>query len=192
MHHQFLQHLLITHPLSESSDNGGIRDARYNPPYLGEAADESPESLPEFLPQCMEMSLHTMLLISTGEVCCKPRTELLPGVDRPRDEVHEPGPGRPGQGYMEVACHYDCVSTSCCNGGDVDLQELRRVYRTVILLRQVWPELGWPSRRAEMICKCGTAHTDQRDTRLDSGVPCSEILVEVATLEVLSALTRLL
>jgi hypothetical protein len=71
----------------------------------------------------MEMSLHTMLLISTGKVCCEQCTELFPGVDRPRGEVHELGPGRPGQDYMEVACHYDSVSTSCRNGGDVDLQE---------------------------------------------------------------------
>jgi hypothetical protein len=51
----------------------------------------------------MEMSLDALLLISIGEVRCEPCTELLPGVDRPRGEVHEPGPGRPGQGYMEVA-----------------------------------------------------------------------------------------
>jgi hypothetical protein len=66
-------------------------------------------------------------------------------------EIHEPGSGRPGQGYMEVACHYGCVSTSCRNGGDVELQEFQRVCRPVVLLRQVWPELGWPSCRAEMI-----------------------------------------
>jgi hypothetical protein len=127
MRRQLLQHLLIMHPLSESSDNGGIGDARYSPPYLGETRDESPESFPGFLPHCTEMSLHAMLLISTGKVCCKPRTELFLGVDRPRGEVHEPGPGRPSQGYMEVACHYSSVSTSCRNGGDVDLQEFRRV-----------------------------------------------------------------
>jgi hypothetical protein len=38
---QFLQHLLIMHPLSESSDDRGIGDARYGPAYLGEAGDES-------------------------------------------------------------------------------------------------------------------------------------------------------
>jgi hypothetical protein len=114
-------------PLSESSDNGGIRDTRYSPSYLGEAGDESPKSLPGFLPYGMEMSLHTMLLISTGEVRCEPCTELFPGVDGPWGEVHEPGPGWPGQGYMEVACHYGSVSTSCRNGGDIDLQEFRRV-----------------------------------------------------------------
>jgi hypothetical protein len=141
------------HPLSERSDNGGIGDARYSPPYLGETGDESPESLPGFLPHCMDMSLHAMLLVSTGEVHCEPCTELFLGVDRPRGEVHESGPGRAGQGYMEVACHHSSVSTSARNGGDVDvdLQEFRRVRRTVVLFWQVWPELGWPSRRAEMI-----------------------------------------
>jgi hypothetical protein len=132
---QFLQHLLITHPLSESSDNGGIGDARYSPLYLGETGDESPKSLSGFLPHCMEMSLHAMLLVSTGEVRCEPCTELFLGVDQPRGEVHEPGPGQPGQGYMEVARHHSSVSTSCHNGGDVDLQEFRQVRRTVVLLR---------------------------------------------------------
>jgi hypothetical protein len=139
------------HPLSESSDNGSIGDARYSPPYLGEMGDESPESLLEFLRHCMEMSLHAMLLISTGKVRCEPCTELFPGVYRPWGKIHELGPGRPGQGYMKVACHHNSVSTRCHNGGDVDLQEFRRVRRTVVLLRQVWPELGWPSSRTEMI-----------------------------------------
>jgi hypothetical protein len=124
---QFLQHLLITYPLSKSSDNGGIEDTRYSPSYLGEVGDESPESLPGFLPYGMEMSLHTMLLISTGKVRCEPCTELFSGVDGPRGKVHEPGPGWPSQGYIEVARHYYSVSTSCRNGGDVDLQEFRRI-----------------------------------------------------------------
>jgi hypothetical protein len=139
------------HPLSKISDNGGIGDARYSLPYLGKAGDESPESLPGFLPHCMEVSLHAMLLVCTGKVRCEPCTELFLGVDRPRGKVHEPGPGRPGQGYMEVACHYSSVSTSCRNGGDVDLQEFRRICCTIVLLWQVWSELGWPGRRAEMI-----------------------------------------
>jgi hypothetical protein len=95
--------------------------------YLGKEGDESPESLPRILPYDMEMSLHTMLLISTGEVYCELRTELFLGVDGPRGKVYEPGPGRPGQGYMELARHDGGVSTSCRNGGDVDLQEFQRV-----------------------------------------------------------------
>jgi hypothetical protein len=71
----------------------------------------------------MEVSLHAMLLISTGEIHCEPRAELFPGVDRSRGEVHEPGPGWPRQGYMEIRCHYSSVSTCCRNSGDVYLQE---------------------------------------------------------------------
>ena len=47
-----------------------------------------------------------------------------------------------------------------------------------------------------MICQCDTAHTGQLDTRLNLGAPWSlrrdrsEVLLEVATLEVLAALTR--
>jgi hypothetical protein len=125
MRSQLLQHLLIMHPLSESSDNGGIGDARYSPLYLGETRDESSESLFGFLPHCMEMSLHAMLLVSAGKVRCEPCTELFLGVDRPRDEVHELGLSRPGQGYMEVARHHGSVSTNCRNSGDIDLQEFR-------------------------------------------------------------------
>jgi hypothetical protein len=78
---QLLQHLLIMHPLSESNDDRGIGDTRYSTAYLGEAGDESPESLPGFLSYGMEMSLHAMLLISTCKVRCEPCTELFPGVD---------------------------------------------------------------------------------------------------------------
>jgi hypothetical protein len=53
MHRQLLQHFLITHPLSESSDNGGFGDMRYSPSYLGEASDECPEGLSGFLPYGM-------------------------------------------------------------------------------------------------------------------------------------------
>jgi hypothetical protein len=127
VHGQLLQHLFITHPLAESGDDGSIRDTRYSPSYLGKAGDESPESFLGFLPHCMEVSLHAMLLISAGEVRCEPRTELFPGVDRTWGEVHEPGLGQPRQGYMEVCCHYSSVSTCCRNSGDVYLQEFRRI-----------------------------------------------------------------
>ena len=86
--------------------------------------------------------LHNMLLVRTGEVRSEPRTELLPGLNRPRSEVHAPSPGWPVQGYMKVACHDGVVTTSCCDGGNVHLQEFRRVSGTVVLLRQVRAELG--------------------------------------------------
>jgi hypothetical protein len=100
-----------------------------------------------------------MLLVSAGEVRCEPRAELFPGVDRSWGKVHEPSPGQPRQGNMEVCCHHGGVSTCCRDGGDVNLQEFRQVGRTVVLLWQVWPELGWPGHRTEMVRECGIAHT---------------------------------
>jgi hypothetical protein len=81
MRGQLLQHFLITYSLSEGRDDGSIGNARYSTSHLGEAGDERPESIPGLLPHRMEVGLHTVLLVSTGEVHNKPRAELLPGVD---------------------------------------------------------------------------------------------------------------
>jgi hypothetical protein len=60
----------------------------------------------------------------------------------------------------------------------------------------VQPKLGWPGHRAEVIRESGAAHVGQGDTRLEPGthwgLRCyrSEVLIEVATLDVLPALTR--
>src|SRR6185295_16216402 len=167
---QFLEHLLITYPLTESSDNRCIRDTRNGTPYLGEARDECPERLSGFLPHGVEVSLHTMLLVCTGEVRCEPRTELLPGLNRPRSEVHEPSPGWPRQGYMKVARHDGVVTTSYCDGGNVHLQEFRRVSGTVVLLRQVRAELGRPCHCAEVIRERSTAYHSHRGARLYPGI----------------------
>jgi hypothetical protein len=78
---QLLQHFLITYSLSEGRDDGSIGNARYSTSHLGEAGDERPESLPGLLPHRMEVGLHTVLLVSTGEVCNEPCAELFPGVD---------------------------------------------------------------------------------------------------------------
>jgi hypothetical protein len=43
---QFLQHFLITYPLSEGRDDGGIGNTRYRTSHLGEAGDELPNGLP--------------------------------------------------------------------------------------------------------------------------------------------------
>jgi hypothetical protein len=69
----------------------------------------------------MEVGLHTVLLVSTGEVRNEPHTELFLGVDRPWGEVHEPSPGRSRQGDMKICRHHSGVSTCCRNGGDVHL-----------------------------------------------------------------------
>ena len=78
---QLLQHFLITYSLSEGHDDRSIRNTRYHTSHLGEAGDELSEGFPGLLPYCMEVGLHTVLLVSTGEVRHEPRTELFPGVD---------------------------------------------------------------------------------------------------------------
>jgi hypothetical protein len=91
--------------------------------YLGEAGDEGPEGLPGLLPHSVEVGLHAMLLIRAGKVRRELRAELSPGLDGSWGEVHEPRPGSPGQGYMDVTCHYGIVTPSRRDGGDADLQE---------------------------------------------------------------------
>jgi hypothetical protein len=81
MRGQLLQHLFIAYSLTEGRDDGSIGNARYSTSHLGEAGDKCPESLPRFLPHCMEVGLHAVLLVSTGEVRCEPRAELFPGID---------------------------------------------------------------------------------------------------------------
>jgi hypothetical protein len=110
---QLLQHFFITYSLTEGRDDGSIGNVRYSTSHLGEAGDKCPESLPEFLPHCVEVGLHVVLLVSAGEVRCEPRVELFLGVDRSRGKVHEPSPGWPRQGNMEVCRHYGGVSTGC-------------------------------------------------------------------------------
>jgi hypothetical protein len=78
---QLLQHFFITYSLSESRDDRSIRNTRYRTSYLGEAGDELPEGFPGFLPHCMEVGFHTVLLVSTGEVRYEPRTKFFPGID---------------------------------------------------------------------------------------------------------------
>jgi hypothetical protein len=75
----------------------------------------------------MDMGLHTVLLISTGKVRCEPCIELFLRIHGSQGQIHEPSLGRPSQGYMEVARHHSNVSTSCRNGGDVNLQKFRQI-----------------------------------------------------------------
>jgi hypothetical protein len=81
MRGQLLQHFLITYSLAEGRDDGSIGNARYSTSHLGEVGDECPESLPGLLPHCVEVGLHTVLLVSAGEVRNEPRAELFLGVD---------------------------------------------------------------------------------------------------------------
>ena len=81
MRGQLLQHFLITYSLNPKLDDGSIGNARYSTSQLGEAGDERPESLPGLLPYRVEVGLHTVLLVSAGEVHNELRTKLFPGVD---------------------------------------------------------------------------------------------------------------
>jgi hypothetical protein len=81
MRGQLLQHFLITYSLTKGRDDGSIGNARYSTSHLGEAGDERPEGLPRLLPHRMEVGLHIVLLVSTGEVRNEPCVELFPGVD---------------------------------------------------------------------------------------------------------------
>jgi hypothetical protein len=81
MRGQLLQHLFIAHSLMEGRDDGSIGNARYSTLHLGDAGNKRPESLPGFLPYCVEVGLHVVLLVSTGEVRCEPRAELFLGID---------------------------------------------------------------------------------------------------------------
>ena len=76
MRGQLLQHFLITYSLAEGRDDGSIENARYSTSHFGEAGDERPESLLGLLPYCMEVGLHTMLLVSAGEVRNEPHRAL--------------------------------------------------------------------------------------------------------------------
>jgi hypothetical protein len=78
---QLFQHFLITYFLPEGRDDGSIRNARCSTSHLGEAGDERPESLAELLPYRVEVGLHTVLLVSAGEVRNEPCAEIFPGVD---------------------------------------------------------------------------------------------------------------
>jgi hypothetical protein len=50
---QLLQYFLITYPLLEGRDDGGIGNTRYSTSYLGEAGDKRPEGLSGLLPHCV-------------------------------------------------------------------------------------------------------------------------------------------
>jgi hypothetical protein len=63
-------------------------------------------------------------------------------MEGPFGEIHEPVPGHPRQGYGEVVGHDNLIPPSREDRGGVDLQELGRVDRPVILLWQVGSELG--------------------------------------------------
>ena len=98
---------------------------------------------------------------------------------------------------MKVARHDGVITASCCDSGDVNLQELRRVSCTIVLLWQVWVELGWLGHRAEMIRERGIAHPSNRCSRWCPGISqelgcrCIQVGVEIAALDVEAAFSWL-
>jgi hypothetical protein len=72
---------------------------------------------------------------------------------------------------MKICRHHSGVSSCGYDSGDIHLQKFRRICRTVVLFRQVWPELGWLGRRVEMIHESGAAYASQGDTCLGPGTP---------------------
>jgi hypothetical protein len=87
-------------------------------------------------------------------------------VEGPLGEIHEPGPGRPRQGYGEVLGHDSLIPTCHEDGGGVDLQELGGVDRPIILLWQVGPELGRPDHHTQVR---GQLHAPPQTPRLLGG-----------------------
>jgi hypothetical protein len=65
----------------EDCDDGSIGNARCSTSHLGKAGDECPESLLGLLPYRVEVGLHTVLLVSAGEVRNELHAELFLGVD---------------------------------------------------------------------------------------------------------------
>jgi hypothetical protein len=83
MSRQLLQHLLVTDPLAESRDDRRVGDTWNGSTHLGEAKDEGPEGFSGLLPHGVEVGLHTMLLVRTGEVLRELCAELTLGLDGP-------------------------------------------------------------------------------------------------------------
>jgi hypothetical protein len=64
---------------------------------------------------------------------------------------------------MEVTRHDGTIPACRRDSGGLDIQEFRQVGHNVVLLRQVWPKLGWPCHRAEMIDEHRTTYSSQKD-----------------------------
>jgi hypothetical protein len=77
---QLLEHLLISHALSKSDNNGSI----------GELLDEGPQCLPRALLNGMEVDLVVWASVGALEVGCELMAQLCPGSEGPLWQVHEP------------------------------------------------------------------------------------------------------
>jgi hypothetical protein len=132
---ELLQHLLIPYPLAKCNHNRGIGDMRDGVANLGEPLDELAQRLPRTLLDSVEVGLVAWPGVSALEVGRELAAQLWPGVEGSLGQVHEPGPGRPGQGNGEVVGHNGLIPSCRKDRGGVNLQELRGVDGPVVLLR---------------------------------------------------------
>jgi hypothetical protein len=192
---ELLQHLLIPYPVAKCNHYRSIGDTMNGIANLREPLDEGAQGFPWPLLDGMKIGLVTWPSIGALEVGREMVAPLWPGVEGPLGEIHEPEPGRPRQGYMEVVGHDSLIPPSHEDGGGVDLQELSGVDHPVVLLWQVGPELGWPDHHTQVRGQChappsppklpgsqgGEAHVQLGAHPL---VHAGKVSLEVATLDV--------
>jgi hypothetical protein len=72
---------------------------------LGEPLDEGVQRLPRTLLDSVEVGLVAWPGVSALKLSRELAAQLWPGVEGSLGQVHELGPGRPGQGNREVVGH---------------------------------------------------------------------------------------
>jgi hypothetical protein len=92
----------------------------------------------------VEVGLAAWPGVSALEVGRELAAQLWPGVESPLGQVHEPRPGRPGQGNREVVGHNGLIPPPCRKDrGGVNLQEQGA---RVICLTCGWTPTRWRVR----------------------------------------------
>jgi hypothetical protein len=135
----------------------------------------------------VEVDLITLASISALEVGHELMAQLHSRGEGPLRQVHEPRPGRTGQGHREVVGHDDLIPSCSEDRGGVDLQELSGVDTPVVLLWQVGPELARPDHHAEVWGKrhAATPRSHRGSTGVSGlphkgGIHRTEVPIEVA------------
>jgi hypothetical protein len=106
-----LFHHLIPYSLAKCNHYRGIGDTRNDITNLRELLDEGTQGFPRALLDGVEISLITRPSKSALKVGHELTTQFYPWVEGPLREIHEPGPGRPSQGYGEVVGHDSLIPT---------------------------------------------------------------------------------
>jgi hypothetical protein len=107
----------------------------------------------------VEISFHARTLVGTLKVSKQLMVELRPqlyGIVRVVDEL---GPCRTSQGDSEVVHHNCLITANPEDGGDVDLKELGRVDRPIVLVKH-----GWPGHQMQRRCECCIGTPDGETT----------------------------